>query len=517
MKEISPVYAFLTTRDRFLQVPMSRFDIINGEMKRLAIVAVLLLLAAGLSHSAAGSINVVSIGAKNDGSEDVSAIVNANTVRGPLFFPAGIYKVSHPLVLKNPIRGEGYSRLDRVDASRTWLVSDIVCTNGAVGVVEFEGDRPVNLENLNIKCNSRECGIRLGGHRLVPFTHIDKVGIFNVASWGLFVKGQGSRNVFVDTATIWGTKSDPPSRARGIRIEGVCDCRLSNIETMSVCTGLELLNPHTYGDNIHIWTGIEGKRESGWWRDTRGIVLGETAHFSGSEIYVDTCYHAFDMRGAFWEDGSVWKDPFVNEGCDRTGSFLRGDGKLVVSGGMIGVAGKDGRLGAITRFYSPSAVFRDVILKSEYAVKGENIDRLCLGRELPDYTVRYADKGWCKVADVFTVANTGACAATLTLGDGAAWRIKLLKGASGRREFAANPLNALCGSREIRMIEEDGVAKVFVRCDDASPVEARFTTTYMCDRFRPLDHASLRTSIGHPRWRDVRETLEKGNKKGNRQ
>ena len=486
-------------------------------MKRLSILSALLPLLAGLSSLAAGTIDVVSLGAKNDGSEDVSAIVNANTARGPLFFPAGIYKVSHPLVLKNSIRGEGYSRSDRVDASRTWLVSDIVCTNGAVGIVEFEGARPVNLENLNIKCNSRECGIRLGGHRLVPFTHIDKVGIFNVASWGLFVKGQGSRNVFVDTATIWGTKSDPMSRARGIRIEGVCDCRLSNIEIMSVCTGLELLNPHTYGDNIHIWTGIEGKREGGWWRDTRGIVLGETAHFSGSGIYVDTCYHAFDMRGegslceianfVFWEDGSAGKDLFVKEGRDRTGSFMRGGGKLVVNGGMIGVAGKDGRLGAMTRFYSPSAVFRDVILKSEHAVKGENMDRLCLGRELPDYTVRYADKGWCKVADVFTVANTGVCAATLTLGGGAAWRIGVLKGESGKVEFAAKPLNPLCGAREIRMVEEDGVAKVFVRCEDASPIEARFTTTYMTERLRPLDHASLRDRQGNPRYRDVRESL----------
>ena len=98
-------------------------------------------------------------------------------------------------------------------------------------------------------------------------------------------------------------------------------------------------------------------------------------------------------------------------------------------------------------------------------------------------------------------------AATLTLGDGAAWRIELLKGASGRTDFSATPLNALCGTREIRMIEEDGVAKVFVRCEDSSPVEARFITTYMCDRFRPLDHASLRDRQGNPRYRDVRESL----------
>ena len=488
-------------------------------MNKLSILPGVLVLVARMSSLAAGTIDIVSLGAKNDGSEDVSAIVNANTAKGDLFFPSGVYKVSHPLVLKNSIRGEGYSRTDRVDASRTWLVSDIVCADGAVGVVEFEGARPVNLESLNIRCNSRECGIRIGGSRPVPCSYIDKVGVFNVASWGLFVKGQGSRMVFADCLTIWGTRSDTTSRARGMRIEGVCDCRLSNIEIMSVCTGLELLNPHTYGDNIHVWTGIEGKRESGWWRDTRGIVLGEAAHFSGSEIYVDSCYHAFDMQGegslceianfAFWEDGSVWKDSFVKNGRDSTGSLLRGAGKLVVNGGMIGVAGKDGHLGAMTRFYTPSATFRDVILKSEYAIKGENMDRLCLGRELPDYTVRYADKGWCKVADILTVAKTGACAAILTLSNGAAWRIGIMKGASGKTEFSAKPMNPLCGMRKIRMIKEDGVAKVFIRCNGASPVEARFSTTYMCDRFRPLDHASLRTGAGRPRHRDVRETLDK--------
>ena len=82
-------------------------------MKQLSILAALLPLMAGLSSLAGGTIDVVSLGAKNDGSEDVSAIVNANTAKGALFFPAGIYKVSHPLVLKNSIFGEGYSRLRR--------------------------------------------------------------------------------------------------------------------------------------------------------------------------------------------------------------------------------------------------------------------------------------------------------------------------------------------------------------------------------------------------------------------
>ena len=493
-------------------------------MKQLSILAALLPLMAGLSSLAGGTIDVVSLGAKNDGSEDVSAIVNANTAKGDLFFPSGVYKVSHPLVLKNSIRGEGYSRTPRIGKGGTWLVSDMACTNAARGVVEF-GDVAVNVENLNIKCFGRECGIRVDTKGWNTFAFIDKVGVFNVASYGLFIHGWGSRGVFADDMTIFGTADDAMSRSVGIRIEQSADCRLSNIEIMCACRGLELFNGHTYGDNLHIWTGIMGKLEAKWWHDTRSIVLGSRAHFYGSQVYPDTSYYAFDMgANSSCEISNVmyWEDDSVKNVQNRTGRFVHhadanSPGRLSLTGGMIGIGGDDKSPGAMASYYTSNATARDVSLLSSYAIKGANIDRLCLGRNLPDYTVRYADKGWCKVADVFTVAKTGACAAILSLGDGAAWRVELVKGASGKTDFSAKPLNALCGTREIAMVEEDGVAKVFIRRDDASPVEARFATTYMCDRFRPIDHASLRDKNSRPRYRDVRETLVNANPKKEKQ
>ena len=488
-------------------------------MNKLSILPGVLVLVARMSSLAAGTIDIVSLGAKNDGSEDVSAIVNAHTAKGTLFFPAGVYKVAHPLVLKNSIRGEGYARVPRTSVGGTWLVSGIAATNAARGVVEFGGDVALNVENLNIQCAGRECGIRIGkAYGTIAF--IDKVGVYNVASYGLFAKGDGSRRVFAQNMTIFGSAADPASRSVGIWIAGIADCRLSNIEVMGVCRGIALYNAHTYGDNLHIWTGIMGKLDAKWWHDTRGFVLGDGAHFSGSEIYPDTSYYVFEMGAnasceianlMYWEDGSV------KNVKDRTGRFLKHadekrPGRFVVTGGMVGFAGSDKNPGAIATYYMPKATIRDVSFVSDFSIKGANIDRLCLGRNLPDYTVRYSDKGWCKVADIFTVAKTGACAAILTLDDGAAWRIGVMKGASGKTEFSAKPENLLCGMRKIRMIEEDGVAKVFIRCDGASPVEARFSTTYMCDRFRPLDHASLRMSMGKYPWHDVREILK--NKKG---
>ena len=85
---------------------------------------------------------------------------------------------------------------------------------------------------------------------------------------------------------------------------------------------------------------------------------------------------------------------------------------------MLGYGGDDRNPGVMATYYMPKATIRGVSLLSDLSIKGANIDRLCLGRELPDYTIRYADRGRCKVADVFTVAKTGSCAAMLTLDDG---------------------------------------------------------------------------------------------------
>ena len=105
------------------------------------------------------------------------------------------------------------------------------------------------------------------------------------------------------------------------------------------------------------------------------------------------------------------------------------------------------------------------------------------------------------------MAKTGACQGVMTLNDGAAWRLTLVKGTDSRTKVGVEPLNALCGDRKIKSIEEDEVVKVYVLNTDTSPMKMRFTTTYMCDYFRPVDHASLRSIAGLPRYRDIREIL----------
>ena len=130
--------------------------------------------------SCTGFVNVLTLGVKNDGSEDISVIVNEATKEHALFFPCGLYKVSAPLNIRHSIRGEGYSRHRSISNNHTWLVSDIENEDCSTGIVNIEADCPINVENISLQCNSQECGLRLASCTQNNMVFIDRIGIFNV-------------------------------------------------------------------------------------------------------------------------------------------------------------------------------------------------------------------------------------------------------------------------------------------------------------------------------------------------
>lgn len=489
-------------------------------MKTIGKFASVLALLSAVSFYAAGSvIDVTTLGAKNDGSADVSDIVNAATKRAVLCFPAGVYKVSKPLRLKNSVRGDGFSRISKVTSNETWFVSAIESGKPRAGVVEIERNVKATVENLSIRCCGNVDGIRIADCTQGNMLYISRVGIFGVSSCGLFVEGSGSRPVFVGDLTVWG---DPHAMTRsvGVRMGGACDCRLANVEIMGVAVGIEAFNGHTYGDNLHLWTGFLGAKSDpdAWWVQTRGLVLGCGANFTGSNVYPDTSYYAVEFRGPggtcsignimYWEDGSV------RHVKNRTGAFLCPDadaaGRLVVHGGLVGVTGTDAKPGAMSRVYSPRQTFAGVMMKCEYAIKADNLDRICLGGDLPDYTVSYRTNGFCKVADILTPARSGSCAAKIVRDDGAAWYVDVVK-SSESVDACVRTANALGTDADVRVAVIGDHVKVFLLAPTGAKGEwtARFTTSHMCDYCRPVDHGSLRHMNGTVRYR---EFLNEGSK-----
>ncbi|MCQ2388516.1 MAG: glycoside hydrolase family 55 protein [Kiritimatiellae bacterium] len=471
---------------------------------------------------AAEPVDVLTLGAKNDGSADVSDVVNAATKTNALYFPPGRYLVEKPLVLCHSIFGKGFSRCPdktsgdpQLDDTRTWFVSRIACEDGSLAIVSFGDRRNVNVEEVNFMCHSAETAIRVLPGRPGNYAFLSKIGIYRLGGTGVSIECGGSRPIFVQDVCIWGSTEKYFEGSRGILVRS-WDCRLSNVEVMAAQIGLELRFGYTYGENLHLWTGCMAKTgdKAAWWKGTRGIKFAENAQFVGSNVYPDTCYHPFefvggrcmaDVRGVmYWDDRS-------EHGCeDRNGSLLKCDPGvdpcLKIDGGFWGVCGSDADPHWMKFLYQPKAEIRNVTVRSKMAVKGANLDTLCMNTDLPEYRVSYATNGWCKVAEVFTTEASGSCEGTFTLDDGAAWTLSFLKTPGARATFEARPLNALCAGREIKAIPGDGTLKAFFRAE--GPFAGRFVATRMTPRFRPVDWGHLLTHEGAVRYRECRSSLD---------
>lgn len=463
------------------------------------------------SDESSSLINVLSLGCKNDGSEDISDIINEKTKEGSLFFPAGTYKVSKPIYLKNPVYGEGYSRTAAVDNSRTWLISSINSTNDSMGVLNFSGTSKINVEKLNIMCAGKECGIRIDPCQQQTGTFINEVGIFDVRSYGLYVVGGGSRPIFAQNMSIFGNRNYP-TPCIGIYLSGMHDNRFSNIEFMGVRIGMYLKGSFMYANNLHLWTGCLAQKDNGtWWAGTRGIVLDSNGSFFGTNIYPDTCYIAFEQKTSgctfniqnvmYWEDSSIGGSEAYDGRLFYAPEGSRGT--LNIDGGIIGVSGN-----RMKYVYTPGQSIRNVILKSNAEIKPENIDTICLGDALCDYTLKYTAPTYCKVIDVLMAAETGACGGTLTLSDGAAYDIDFIKSSKEEKEeITITPLNKLCDNHELKTLTEGGVIKVFVK-NNIGAMTARFTAKYMSQRFRFVDYGILRDRGGEDRYSEMLDNFE---------
>ena len=460
-------------------------------------------------------LNVIDLGVKNDGSEDISTIVNEATAQGALYFPVGIYKVAKPLHLKNPVYGAGYSRRGKIDSGHTWLVSEIESTEADVGVINYAEAAAFNVENLNIICHSQECGIRMGACSQASMTYFEKLGISNVKSFGFWIEGSGSRPIFFENITIFGSR-DYPIPGVGIHLNNY-DNRINNVEIMGcrVCIDLCGCNSYTYGNNLHLWTGpMSGKDNGTWWRGTRGIVL-ENSTFSGSQIYPDTCFYSLEAKtGAcafhinnifYWEDGSTGGSP------DFDGKFFHSpDGERAifqVCGGDIAVFQKSEKNGRNASVYTPGTGIRDVQLRTDLPLETAYMEQLFFCDALPDYTVEYREQGLCRVAQVLMGADQGYTEGVILLENGAKYRLQVVKKNGGKGVAEILPANPLATSVPfvIRPNEQEDSFTIYLKKTNETPETIRFTAESQCPRFRPVDFGILRSPCHEDRTREVLE------------
>lgn len=240
-------------------------------------------------------INVLQIGCKSDDSEDISSIINIATQKANLFFPAGIYNVSNPLVLKNNIRSNYHNTDITFDGTKDAVLKSHIVnnltgeSNPTMSVINISTvNFGFEMKNIFIRCNSNENGI-YGYFNYANRITIHHITIINVQNAiGLFINSSEyiSRIAYLSDIVIFGT-NETYANSTGIKILTSGDNRINNLGIMGCQKGF-VTNVINYGSNWHIWCGpLQGQDENDWWVETRGIDIVEGIF---DNIYLDSCF-----------------------------------------------------------------------------------------------------------------------------------------------------------------------------------------------------------------------------------
>lgn len=249
-------------------------------------------------------VNVLTLGIKNDGSEDISTLVNQYTLQFPLYFPAGIYRVEHPLKLANSIMGAVYGRQGWDGVALFDSQINLPTPTGDAVIMEDAANvgSSLSISNIFIRCNGgREDGIRLINTRTVAI-YLSHINVFNCASDAIRIKGVpgNSRCVEMNHISIWGSNPAYYDTARGVILEAdTYDSVLNDISIIGVGYAMFLFGGLYYASNVHIFSNMMNGTPTASQFESRsiGIQLNNNSKFYGTNIYLDSCYRAIYADG----------------------------------------------------------------------------------------------------------------------------------------------------------------------------------------------------------------------------
>lgn len=285
-----------------------------------------------------GITNILTLGAKNDGSEDVSDIIN--NFDGPLFLPYGKYLVSSPITVKYGLYGEG---IDRRSYGNNYYQTELNCTvANPITLTATSGS--VTLANLKILGNNKTGSVVKINN---SFATLDYVHIYGFAGIGIDVDAPASRNATINNTIVdsglYGTSTANATTAVQINSP---DCHINNLTCISVKYGI-YAKRFTQANDVHIYTGMGDPMTASYLNSTRGIISAEG--FIGNNIYIDTASIPFvtESKGFitvcgffYYTDSNIDTNGIIYYNGDGTGS-LTINGAEIETGSTIKTRGNE--------------------------------------------------------------------------------------------------------------------------------------------------------------------------------
>ena len=233
-------------------------------------------------------VNVLTLGVKNDGSQDISNIINEQTKLHALHLPAGKYLVNNQLDIYHNLSGEtGPAGMSTDEKGLTTIQSGITGDN-TKSVICNHGESTI-ISKLNLHLHDSENGITDNGKYV---TRLNDIYIDHVKNaCGIKIDRPGSRASVINNVFVNGDAGNYSSV--GLYYLTGTDELLSNFWSMGCRTGIFAVCCLFYATNIHIWCGSNNKD---FYEGSRGTELHRSKAFF-TNLYADTTRFAISSDG----------------------------------------------------------------------------------------------------------------------------------------------------------------------------------------------------------------------------
>lgn len=233
-------------------------------------------------------INVLTLGVKNDGSEDCSTILNEYDA--PLFFPAGKYLFSNGVNFKHSVYGVGFCRSylkDNFDGTV------LIFNNKTGNNITYTGtlDSDISIQNICVETNTTGVVLSLTTDNSARFSlqNFSVIGGRGIAI-NIYPSEPASRYIYAHNLCLWGIYESPTIGSTGIDIgKYAFDSVFDNIEIMSFQHGVKVRANVCKFNNIHIWAEATANKTTAYINDSAAFrILCDSTTISNA--YCDTCF-----------------------------------------------------------------------------------------------------------------------------------------------------------------------------------------------------------------------------------
>lgn len=275
-------------------------------------------------------VNVLSLGVKNDGSEDCTELVNAALEDNAVYFPIGIYRFDGSIIANHSIYGAGYTEeyRDNENAANLQFTNDtsnnIIISNTGSSIV---------LKGFNIVRTwsaSWDALHSTTNRRII----IEDIGIFNSGGGNAIYFNQGtsiSRNAHIRNVAVIGDFE------RGIYMQYAPDSVIRDCSFLRCKIGIELIySGFTQINNVHCWSVPynDSRKNNAYWSATRGFVFRNNSDCTCDGLYSDSCFIDVACINSRVMIGSLrsWIDNGHDTyATDKTGQLAYVDGNSFLS------------------------------------------------------------------------------------------------------------------------------------------------------------------------------------------